>query len=237
MTASFSFPVRHISIRVPWHDAGWTGTVCLDPKHNAACLKLKNIAERKDEAAEARLVGKHFKDLAPEETPPCLRERVSFMSPFAFERRHQHPYRRDNTGPYGHFKPTLLRYPAYSAPALPFRWFMKSEAVKSGGDLGLVDQYPLEQVDLRLEPDLGFKTNWIQDHRNQTAMSETFWAHVQPEGSLVFFYAKQVPLVDDMPGRRVLVGVGRVKSKGPIRPIRSTARLKASYKAFCGSGW
>lgn len=22
------YPIRHISIRVPWHDKAWTGTVC-----------------------------------------------------------------------------------------------------------------------------------------------------------------------------------------------------------------
>ena len=33
---------------------------------------------------------------------------------------------------------------------------------------------------------------------------------------MVFFYAKQVPLVEDMAGRRILVGVGRVKSIGSL---------------------
>lgn len=37
---------------------------------------------------------------------------------------------------------------------------------------------------------------------------------MKPEESLVFFYAKQVPLLEEMPSRRVLVGVGRVKSVG-----------------------
>ncbi len=49
-------PLRHISIRVPWHDARWNGTVCCGPKLNTACLKLVNIAENKiDEAGEADL--------------------------------------------------------------------------------------------------------------------------------------------------------------------------------------
>ena len=34
---------QHISIRVPWHDNGWNGTVCKFPGENNACLRLKNI--------------------------------------------------------------------------------------------------------------------------------------------------------------------------------------------------
>jgi len=47
-----SFPVRHISIRVPWHDAGWNGSVCRFPARNTSCLKLKNIFDSKDEHSE-----------------------------------------------------------------------------------------------------------------------------------------------------------------------------------------
>lgn len=39
--------VQHLSIRVPWHDHGWDGTVCQDPCGNTACLKLNGILEGK----------------------------------------------------------------------------------------------------------------------------------------------------------------------------------------------
>lgn len=32
---------QHISVRVPWHDNGWNGTVCQFPGENNACLRLK----------------------------------------------------------------------------------------------------------------------------------------------------------------------------------------------------
>ena len=211
MIAKLSFPIRHLSVRVPWHDNGWNGTVCVDPENNVACLKLLRIAEKKDEASEASLAGCHFKDLSPEEVPPCLMERVAFMSPHGLLRRHIHPYRKDDNGPHAHFKPTPLNYPSYSVPGLPFRWMLK-KSFSGNGAAGLREHYPLDEVSEDLEPDLGFKTDWWQDYRNQTALLETFWAHVKEEVSLVFFYAKQVPLVEDMPGRRILVGVGRVKS-------------------------
>ncbi len=31
----------HLSIRVPWHDARWAGTICTTPILNGACAKLK----------------------------------------------------------------------------------------------------------------------------------------------------------------------------------------------------
>ena len=215
MTSGLTFPINHISVRVPWHDAGWNGTVCIDPANNWACLKLPRIAEQKNEAAETLLAGRNFKDIHPDEVPPCLLERSAFMSPNALVRQHSHPYRRDDQGPHGHFRPTPVQYPAYSMPAVPFRWMMKNSFDGNGTD-GLDKQYPLGDVNPELEPDLKFTTNWWQDFRNQSALLEGFWAHVKEEESLVFFYAKQIPLMENMPGRRILVGVGRVKSIGPL---------------------
>ena len=215
MIAGLSFPIRHLSVRVPWHDSGWNGTVCVDPKNNVACLKLSRIAKEKDEFSETNLSGHHFKDLHEEEVPPCLQERAAFMSSHSLVRTHSHPYRRDDSGAHAHFRSTPLNYPAYSAPAVPFRWMLKGSFSGSGVS-GLREHYPLDDVSERLEPTLGFNPPWWQDYRNHTAILETFWAHVKEEVSLVFFYAKQVPLVEDIPGRRILVGVGRVKSISPL---------------------
>ena len=177
MITGLSFPIRHLSVRVPWHDTGWNGTVCGDPKNNVACLKLIRIAERKNEASEANLSGHHFKDLQQEEIPPCLQERAAFMSPHSFVREHSHPYRRNDTGTHAqfkktpthaHFKPTPLNYPAYSAPGVPFRWMLKESLNGSGGSR-LREHYPLDDVSEEFEPNLDFNTNWWQDYRNHTA--------------------------------------------------------------------
>jgi hypothetical protein len=58
-------------------------------------------------------------------------------------------------------------------------------------------------------------SDYLQDHRNHRTLLDCFWNQVCPEESLIFFYAKQVPLVEDT-GRRVIVGVGRVKSIGNL---------------------
>ncbi len=231
MSKGLSYPIRNISIRVPWHDTGWNGTVCCDPKNNIACLKLYHIAERKDEASEANLTGRHFKDLHQEEIPPCLQERAAFMSRHSFVREHSHPYRNNNKGTHTHFRPTTLNYPAYSAPGVPFRWMLKG-SLGEGGDARLREHYPLDEVTEEIEPDLGFDTAWWQDYRNQTALLETFWAHVREEMSVVFFYAKQVPLVEDIAGRRILVGVGRVKSIGPLTEYRYEGLTKGKLQSM-----
>lgn len=44
--------INHISLRVPWHDDKWRGTVCENPIKNLSCRKLKSIAEEKDEELE-----------------------------------------------------------------------------------------------------------------------------------------------------------------------------------------
>ena len=43
-----NYPLRHISIRVPWHDTGWDGRVCAAPLLNGACLKLGLEPQRCD---------------------------------------------------------------------------------------------------------------------------------------------------------------------------------------------
>jgi hypothetical protein len=217
MSAPQSFPLRHVSIRVPWHDSKWDGSVCRDPKRNTACLKLVNIAARKDASAESVVAGKSIADLNQMEFPACVTERGTFMADFGFDRLHEHPYAKTSSETHSHFKKTPLHYPAYGAGALPFRWLMKSvvfgDAKKN--ERGLVKDFPLVGVDPAYEPALPFETNWIQDHRNHRALLNCFWDHVRVEESLVFFYAKQVPLVEDT-GRRVLIGAGRVLKLGGL---------------------
>jgi len=182
-------------------------------------LKLTNIAESKVEADEERIAGQTLKGMMSAQLPPCVQERGSFMSPFAIERLHEHPYGKTSPDTHAHFRPSPLRYPAYGTAGVPYRWMMKPSVFgdEKKGERGLIESFPLDDVDEALEKNLGlsFESHWIQDHRNHRALLECFWGHVRPEESLVFFYAKQVPLVEEA-GRRVLIGVGRVLSVGPL---------------------
>jgi len=196
-------PPRHISIRVPWHDTGWGGCVCAEPALNGACLKLKRIANERDDAAEQRVAGQSLEVLDQKDWPCCVSERVAFMAPFEYTRIARHPYVETSPDTHAHFMPTPLRHPPYSAAAVPFAWLMV-EAME-----GLAQQYGID-IDPGREPKLGFTTTWIQDRENQKAMLDCFCDHLFPEQSLCFFYAKQVPFVEDGAGRRILIGVGRV---------------------------
>src|SRR4051812_7626907 len=100
------YPLRHVSIRVPWHDTAWDGRVCAQPLLNGSCLRLKRIAEQRDDAAEAAVAGQSLNDLLPENWPCCVAERVGFMAPFEYPRTANHPYNRGPETSHGHFKPT-----------------------------------------------------------------------------------------------------------------------------------
>lgn len=201
-------PVRHLSVRVPWHDLGWRGAVCADPVANSSCLRLANIHTRRDDAVEVRIAGHSLQDLSPTELPPCVAERATFMAPFPVSRPVQHPYHATSKA-YAHYKPTTLTLPPYSAGCVPFRWLLRENAIGIAEDLDLVYH---DQAEVDAREVMGFDSAWVQNVDNQRRMLDGFFSAVQPESSLTFFYAKEVPFVEDP--RRVLIGVGRVTSVG-----------------------
>jgi hypothetical protein len=205
-----NYPLRHVSIRVPWHDTGWDGHVCAAPRFNGSCLKLKRIAESRDDAAEKAVASKRLDELPQAQWPACAAERMGFMAPFEVVRMANHPYNRGPETSHGHFKATPLRHPPYSAAVVPFAWLLNEAMETLGAEYGL-------DVQAEREPDLGFPTQWVQDYRNQTALLDCFAGHLKPERSLCFFYAKQVPFVEDAGGGRILIGVGRVLHVGALQ--------------------
>lgn len=212
-----NYPLKHVSIRVPWHDTGWDGRVCTAPRLNGACLKLLRIAEDRDDDAEVSVAGESIKDLPQAKWPACITERAGFMAPFEYVREANHPYNRGPESSHGHFKATPLRHPPYSAPAVPFAWLLR-EAMETIGAEHALD------VQAEREPDLGFKTQWIQEHQNQTALLDCFAGHLKPEQSLCFFYAKQIPFVEDSASGRILIGVGRVLHVGAAQEYAYTTK-------------
>lgn len=205
------YPIRHISIRVPWHDTGWHGIVCNAPRLNGACLKLPRIAESRVDAKEEAVAGQSLETLSEAQWPCCVGERTMFMAPFELLSTKHHPYARSSVETHGHFAPTTLRQPSYAAPVVPFRWMNKGK--KNDSFDFFAREYDL-RLDIDREPELSFETSWVQDIENQTMLLDTFAAHLRETETLCFFYAKQVPFVDDP--RRVLIGVGRVKHIGGL---------------------
>ncbi len=221
-----TLPLRHISIRVPWHDTGWDGRVCAAPRLNGACLRLKRIAIDRDDSAEEAVAKKSIKDLQQTHWPCCVAERVAFMAPFEYTRMANHPYNRGPETNHGHFKPTALRHPPYSAPAVPYAWMLRESMQEKAEEFAL-------DVQAEREPDLGFKTQWVQDHLNQTALLDCFAGHLKPQRSLCFFYSKHVPFMEDPAGSRILVGVGRVVHVGLAQEYAyATSQLKGKLRSM-----
>jgi len=107
-------PTRHLSVRVPWHDAGWDGTVCRSPRQNTSCLALNRIGSTKDDAREDSYAGEllHRVPVAP----PCFAERVNFLSPNAQRRLAHHGYSKTSEH-HKHISDTPFLHPAFSAAA------------------------------------------------------------------------------------------------------------------------
>lgn len=202
-----NLPLRHLSIRVPWHDAAWSGVVCNAPHLNGACAKLKGIASKKKDENEIHIAGQSFDDLPREQWPPCINERATFMAPFAMEQEKTHALAEVHAEVYGHFLPAPQRYPAYSAGVVPFYWMMK------GNMAGFRDLYEID-VEEEREPTLGYDTNWIHEGQNQKSLLDAFADHLRVADSLCLFYAKHAPFVEGT--GRILVGVGRVKEIGSL---------------------
>ena len=72
--------IKHLSIRVAWHDNKWNGSVCNHPADNSFCIHLPRIYGEKDEVAEEKIKGVHWSKLKTEQLPPCKAEGGGFMS-------------------------------------------------------------------------------------------------------------------------------------------------------------
>lgn len=193
-------PKKHVSVRVPWHDAGWSGRICRNPLGNTSCLALSRIGDTRDDAWETDQADTAF-DPEGVRLPPCADERGAFMADTGYSRRVRHPYSHDPL--YAHFRQTTFQHSPWSAAAVPFSWMMKDKEVPPEPSARYGVEFRPEW-----EPNLKFHTTWVQERRNQLAMLDTFFGAIEPEESLVFFYAKRTPLTDDP--RRVIVGIGRV---------------------------
>lgn len=200
--------INHISIRVPWHDDLWQGTVCQRPRDNGACVVLPEIAEAKRDELEACIAGRRFDTLQEDELPPCVKERATFMAPFTLRRHLTHPYKHSGSEAHSDLEVTALQQPPFTAACIPFKWMRREFADE------LAKGWRLDYDTARepTEPQWLVESGWVQNGRNQRALLDGFFGAVKPEASLCFFYAKQTPFSDDP--RRVVVGVGRVTTVG-----------------------
>ena len=206
-------PLRHLSVRVPWHDSGWDGTVCKYPRKNASCLALNRIGATKNDTLDESYAGEWLDKIPARDAPPCFAERVNFLSPRTQHRLAHHAY-SDTSEHHNHISDTPFNHPAFSVAATPFGWLLKERAWGKDWKNGQIDsrsisdRYGIEAHPEYepAEPDWLERRPWIQGARNQKALLDAFFGALKPEHSLVFIYAKRTPLKDDE--QWIIIGVG-----------------------------
>jgi len=204
--------MHHLSVRVPWHDTDWTGRVCAAPRTNQSCAVLNRIKKGKDPDSLAQIAETSFAELAQEQLPPCVLERVGFMRSrqLIYERRHA--YARNDA--YSHFAETTQRMAPYSLEVIPFRWMRKDGYERASKPWGITVQLGIED---EINERLPFDSAYMQDHRNQLALLDSFFSAIKPGKSLVLLYVKDLPLVEQPePGARYLIGAGFVEGVEPV---------------------
>jgi len=212
--------VRHLTLRVAWHDRAWDGGVCNHPSDNAFCLALDRVREGRDDAYEDGVAGREWADLNGNGLPPCRAEAGAFMNEREWTRVIQHPYQEIKKAQetHGHLLPTPVKVPPYSTFCIPFAWM----TIRSQEEVA--ERLPHQLPEDREAP---FHTNWVFGRRRQEALLETFFDGLTPTESLVFFYTKEgQPISDSI--NRLVVGVGRLTKVGPLRE-HDTEGSKASY--------
>jgi DNA-directed RNA polymerase specialized sigma24 family protein len=199
--------LRHLTVRVAWHDRAWDGHVCDNPAENAFCLALDRIRGERNDAYEAGVAGRAWTDLNGK-LPPCAREAGAFMNSREWTRVLEHPYQQLSKAKetHGHLRPTRVKVPPYATFAIPFAWMVRRDQKE------IADALP-EQLPEDREPP--FPSNWVFGRHRQEALLRTFFDSLTPSQSLVFFYTKEGQPVSESINRLV-VGVGRLTKVGPL---------------------
>ena len=191
--------------------------MCADPIGNGSCLRLRQVAKRRDDASEAELAGKTWDHIEPEQLPPCADERAGFMSSIPRVVSKEHPYSSWNPV-YSKFGKATYTIGSFAADCIPFRWMLREKAAEIAEHYGLPYRNELED---EVDQEAGTNPIWVQHGDNQTLMLNSFFSSVKREQSLVFFYAQESPLTNDP--RRLLIGVGRAESvDGGVVPYEQT---------------
>lgn len=195
--------IKHLSIRVAWHDNQWNGTICCKPSLNGYCTQLPRIYEEK---TDDEIPCKPWWELKSSELPPCKAEGGAFMNERCYFRSFTHPYKKYKNESHAHLERTEFEVPPYSVFSVPFWWMLNKNQTE------INDEYP--NLPYNKYP-TGFKTSWVYDESRQHALLDVFFTPIVKNKSLVVFYTKTGNPVDEN-CRRLLIGIGAVKDKTGI---------------------
>ncbi len=211
----------HLSIRVPWHDARWNGTVCRNPALNCHCIEYQNILAKRDLDREIEDAGRHFADVTTK--PPCFDESGGYLSDRSWPIDHEHPYKNWDlvADTHAHLLRTRWTVEPHTAHAVPFRWLRRPE-LDSFTQPRLLEPLPED-----VAPE-GYRSNWVFLPEVQEIILTGFFDPVAEGDSLAVFYTKsRHPIADDVP--RLVVGIGGVSGVGRMRFYDSSDRSKRRH--------
>ena len=204
--------MKHVSIRVAWHDNKWNGTVCKYPIHNTFCAQLKRIAGAKDCEKEVPLAGKNWKDLSTSDMPTCIAEVGGFMNQKNYKRLFVHVYANRSDYPHRALEPTLDNVSAFSFYGTPFRYMLCENQD------WLDEKFP----NLPKDKKNPYPSSWIFGAERQRAILEHFREQISSDHSLVVFYTKNGNPVDEE-CQRLIIGIGEITNIYSIGEYQSKA--------------
>lgn len=123
----------HLSARLTWHDSGWNGRICENPRKNVSCVAKKEIREAKDDEYEQNHAAERVKDIPLDSLPPCARE-IGTFSPELTHVLHQDPL--ENRG----LDDTSEELPPYSFCTTPYEAMFSSESNRTWVDPDRVEE-------------------------------------------------------------------------------------------------
>lgn len=202
--------MKHISVRVPWHDNGWNSHVCANPRCNTFCKQLPNIVNSKVDC-EQLSCGIDWSKLTTKERPACAGENGGFMNYKAYEREFIHIYAWNSDNPHSKLLPTKVMIPAYSALGIPFR-YLNMDAQKD-----LSKEHP----EFRPAESAPFGSAWVYNPERLYDVLKWFSSEITEESICVFYCKKGNPIDDE--GLRMIVGMGDIVKNCGVQDYETTA--------------
>ncbi len=205
--------IKHLSIKVPWHDNNWNGTICNNPRENLSCKKIKDLKK------EIENSGKLIKDIKSiEDRPKCVNENGLFMSDYEYLTYVNHPYSKYNINykkHFSHFKETEFLNRAYSITIIPYKWLKRKHIEdKLESSNYLIKNYDIEKeknIIENIEKDFkNSQLDFIFDIENQRAALNSFLEFLKPNKSLSFFYTDEIPGLEKV--SKILIGIGFIEN-------------------------
>ncbi len=194
---------KHLSVRVPWHDNNWNGSICSFPNRNNSCRILKNIAIAKHKEDSCQM--NNNCPVSSNNQAPCTRESGMFMSDHKIQLSSHHPYTFDPH--YRHILDTDHYNTPYSFLGISYRWLLKDNDNQENS----LHNFYLTHYDPNIEK---INTSWISNGINQKNIFEYFYNDIIPQKSMVVAYAKTIPFIES-PGR-ILVALGHILNISPL---------------------